>query len=51
MPRQRRTNFGNFEFDGLTAGKYTLDFEGDGRPRKTMEVELEKDLYLAEIMF
>jgi NAD-dependent dihydropyrimidine dehydrogenase PreA subunit len=43
-------NYGDFEFDGLDAGKYKLNLEGAGYSPKTIIIDLKKDNYLGEII-
>ena len=43
-------NYGNFEFDGLDAGKYTVRLECAGYTRKTIDVDLKTDSYLRDII-
>ena len=51
MTRQAKTNnYGNFEFDGLSAGDYQLEFEAANRPKISMAVSLTKEKYLPEIV-
>jgi Fe-S-cluster-containing dehydrogenase component len=42
-------NFGDFEFDGLGAGKYSLKFECKGYAAKMVNVDLETDRYLGVV--
>ena len=42
-------NFGNFDFDGLTAGAYQLDFAAAGYTPKTIHVTLDTDTYIPDI--
>jgi Fe-S-cluster-containing dehydrogenase component len=42
--------FGNFEFDGLIAGSYSIDIKAAGYASKMIKVELEKDKYLGDII-
>ena len=42
-------NYGNFEFDGLNAGKYTLKLEYLGYAPKTATIDLKTDKYLGDI--
>lgn len=46
----KTNNYGNFEFDGLAAGDYKLDLESTGRAKKSLDVRIQKETYLAEIM-
>jgi Fe-S-cluster-containing dehydrogenase component len=41
--------FGDFEFDGLLPGKYTVNIEIAGYNPKSLEVDLQKSEYLKEI--
>ena len=41
--------FGNFEFDGLEPGKYTVKIENPGYVAKTIDVDLKADSYLGDI--
>jgi Fe-S-cluster-containing dehydrogenase component len=43
-------NYGDFEFDGLGAGKYRLNLEYAGYAPKTINIDLKKDNYLGEIV-
>ncbi len=43
-------NYGNFEFDGLDAGKYTVKLECAGYDSKTLDVDLKTDGYLGDII-
>lgn len=38
--------FGNFEFDGLNPGEYSLNFEYPNYQAKSVDVKLEKSIYL-----
>ncbi|MEM3551060.1 MAG: 4Fe-4S dicluster domain-containing protein [Candidatus Bathyarchaeia archaeon] len=38
--------FGDFEFDGLSPGKYSLNFEYPNYQAKSVDVKLEKSIYL-----
>jgi len=42
-------NYGNFEFDSLNAGQYTLKLECAGYKPKTINVDLKTDNYLGDI--
>ena len=42
-------NFGDFEFDGLGAGKYSVKFECKGYAAKTIDLEPKTDNYLGAI--
>jgi len=42
-------NFGDFEFDGLNPGKYSVKIEGAGYAPKTIDVDLKTDNYLGAI--
>ena len=42
-------NFGDFEFDGLGAGKYSVKFECKGYAAKTINVDLKTDNYLGAV--
>jgi tetrathionate reductase subunit B len=42
-------NFGDFEFDGLGAGKYSLKFECKGYKAKTVNVDLKTDKHLGVV--
>ena len=43
-------NYGNFEFDGLDAGKYSVKLERAGYAPKSIEIDLKTDNYLGEII-
>lgn len=43
-------NYGNFEFDGLTPGKYNLKLEYAGYTPKTKNIDLKTDSYLSDII-
>ena len=43
-------NYGNFEFEGLDAGKYSVKFECTGYALKTIDIDLKTDSYLGEII-
>lgn len=43
------TNYGDFEFDGLNVGKYSVKLECDGYTPKTIDVDLKTDSYLGYI--
>jgi Fe-S-cluster-containing dehydrogenase component len=43
-------NYGNFEFDGLDNGKYTVTLERAGYTPKKLDIELKTDNYLGEIV-
>jgi Fe-S-cluster-containing dehydrogenase component len=43
-------NYGNFEFDGLDAGKYTVKMGCAGYSSKTISVDLKTDCYLGDII-
>ena len=42
--------FGNFELDGLEAGKYSVNIEIEGYEPKSLEVNLQESEYLKDIM-
>jgi Fe-S-cluster-containing dehydrogenase component len=42
-------NFGDFEFDGLGLGKYSLKFECKGYKAKTVNVDLKTDKHLGVV--
>jgi Fe-S-cluster-containing dehydrogenase component len=42
-------NFGDFEFDGLSAGKYSAKFQCEGYAVKTVHVDLKTDKYLGVV--
>jgi hypothetical protein len=42
-------NFGDFEFDGLGAGKYSVKFECKGYKAKTVNVDLKTDKHLGVV--
>ena len=42
-------NYGNFDFDGLAAGAYQLDFAASGYAPKTIRVTVEKDTFIPDI--
>ena len=47
---ETKTNtYGNFEFDGLNVGKYSVKFECAGYASKTIDVDLKTDSYLGDI--
>jgi Fe-S-cluster-containing dehydrogenase component len=47
-----KTNaFGNFEFDGLNSGPYSVKIEAPGYEPKTVNVELTKSEYMGDIVF
>ncbi len=48
--RTTTNNYGDFEFDGLDAGKYKLNLEFAGYASKTINIDLKKDNYLGEII-
>jgi len=43
-------NYGNFEFDGLDIGKYSVKLERAGYASKVIDVDLKTDWYLGEII-
>ncbi len=43
-------NYGNYEFDGLDAGKYSVKLECAGYDSKTIDVDLKTDSYLGDII-
>ena len=43
-------NYGDFEFDGLDSGKYTVKLEGDGYSSKSIDVDLKTANYLGDIV-
>lgn len=43
------TNYGDFEFDGLNVGKYSVKLECDGYAPKIIDVDLKTDSYLGYI--
>lgn len=43
-------NYGNFEFDGLNAGKYKLKLEYAGYAPKTKSIDLKTNSYLGDII-
>ena len=43
-------NYGNFEFDGLDAGEYSVSFERKGYTPKSKDVTLETASYLGDII-
>jgi Fe-S-cluster-containing dehydrogenase component len=43
-------NYGNFEFDGLDAGRYSVNLEYAGYDPKTINVDLITDSYLGDII-
>jgi len=47
--KTKTNNFGDFEFDGLNPGKYTVKIECAGYAPKTMDVDLKTDDYLGAI--
>jgi len=42
-------NFGDFEFDGLGGGKYSVKFESKGYSARTVDVDLKIDNYLGVV--
>jgi len=42
-------NFGDFEFDGLGAGKYSVKFECKGYKPRTVNVDLKTDKHLGVV--
>ena len=42
-------NYGQFEFDGLDAGKYTIRLEFSGYSLKIIKIDLKKDCYVGDI--
>jgi hypothetical protein len=42
-------NFGDFEFDGLGVGKYSVKFECEGYKGKTVAIDLKTDKYLGVV--
>ncbi len=48
--RTTTNNYGNFEFDGLDAGKYSVKLECAGYAPKTLDVDLKTDGYLGDII-
>ena len=42
-------NFGDFEFDGLNPGKYSVKFQYEGYAAKTIRVDLKTDNYLGAV--
>jgi len=49
-PETRTNNYGNFEFDGLDAGKYSVKFECKGYAAKEVDVDLKTDNYVGDII-
>ena len=47
--KTKTNNFGDFEFDGLNPGKYTVKIECAGYASKTIDVDLKTDDYLGAI--
>ncbi len=45
----RTNNYGNFEFDGLGAGRYSLKLECAGYAPRVIDVDLKADNYLGDI--
>lgn len=45
----KTNNYGNFEFDGLNTGKYTLKLECAGYAPKTETIDLKTDSYLGDM--
>ncbi|MCK5434751.1 MAG: carboxypeptidase regulatory-like domain-containing protein, partial [Dehalococcoidales bacterium] len=43
------SNFGDFEFDGLSAGKYSAKLQCEGYAAKTVRVDLKTDKYLGVV--
>lgn len=48
--RAKTNNYGDFEFDGLNAGKYTLKLEANGYLPKLIDVDLKATSYLGNIV-
>lgn len=46
----KTNNYGNFEFDGLDAGKYSVKLECKGYTAKAIDVDLKTDNYLGDII-
>ena len=46
----KTNNYGNFEFDGLDAGKYTVKLGSDGYSPQSIDVDLKTDSYLGDIV-
>ena len=50
-PKTTKTNnYGNFEFDGLSAGDYKLTFEIAGRAKKSIDIALAEEKFISDIM-
>lgn len=47
--KTKTNSYGNFDFDALSAGKYTVKLECAGYAPKTLEVDLKTDSYLGDI--
>jgi hypothetical protein len=48
--KAKTNNYGNFEFDGLSAGKYKLELEYAGYVLKIKNIDLKTDNYLGDII-
>lgn len=42
-------NYGNYEFDGLDAGKYTISLDASGYSSKSLRIDLKKDYRVGNI--
>lgn len=45
----KTNNYGDFEFDGLDAGKYTVKLEASGYAAKSLDIDLKATEYLGQI--
>jgi Fe-S-cluster-containing dehydrogenase component len=48
--KTKTNNYGDFEFDGLEIGKYTVKLECGGYTSKTIDVDLKTDTHLGDII-
>ena len=48
--KAKTNNYGDFEFDGLNAGKYTVTLEAAGYAAKSIDVDLKATEYLGSIV-
>ena len=47
--KSKTDNFGNFDFDGLTAGEYQVDLSAAGYEPKTIRVSIDTDTFIPDI--
>lgn len=47
---KKTNNYGDFEFDGLDAGKYTIKLEAVGYATKSLDIDLKTTEYLGQII-